>query len=53
MRGAKRWVVKIGTGALTNATGRFNREHFQALAEDLTFLARGRELVVVSYGLRD
>ncbi|HEX4620879.1 MAG TPA: glutamate 5-kinase, partial [Myxococcaceae bacterium] len=50
MRGAKRWVVKIGTGALTNATGRFNREHFDALAADLAFLARGRELVVVSSG---
>jgi glutamate 5-kinase len=50
LRGAKRWVVKIGTGALTNATGRFNREHFHALAEDLGFLARGRELVVVSSG---
>ncbi len=47
---ARRVVVKLGTGALTNATGRFNREHFAALAEDLIFAARSRELVVVSSG---
>jgi len=43
-------VVKIGTGALTNATGRFNREHFDALAADLLWAAQDRELVVVSSG---
>jgi glutamate 5-kinase len=47
---AKRVVVKIGTNALTNATGRFNRAHFQALSEDLLWAAEGRELVVVSSG---
>ena len=30
---ARRVVVKIGTNALTNATGRFNRAHFEALAK--------------------
>jgi len=47
---AKRVVVKIGTNALTNATGRFNRTHFEALAEDLLWAAHGRELIVVSSG---
>src|SRR5689334_25037441 len=47
---ARRVVVKIGTGALTQASGRFNRQHFEALAEDLLWTAEGRELVVVSSG---
>jgi glutamate 5-kinase len=50
VRAARRVVVKIGTNALTNATGRFNREHFDALGEDLLWAAQGRELVVVSSG---
>src|SRR6266498_3960334 len=47
---ARRVVVKIGTGALTNATGRFDRAHFEALAADLLWASEGRELVVVSSG---
>ncbi|MFZ5471318.1 MAG: glutamate 5-kinase, partial [Myxococcota bacterium] len=47
---AKRVIVKIGTGALTHATGRFDRAHFDALAADLLWAAQGRELVVVSSG---
>ncbi len=47
---ARRVVVKIGTGALTNATGRFHRAHFERLADDLVWAASGRELVVVSSG---
>jgi glutamate 5-kinase len=43
-------VVKIGTGALTNATGRFQRSHFDLLAEDLLAAASARQLVVVSSG---
>ncbi len=43
-------MVKIGTNALTNATGRFNRSHFEALGEDLLWAAQSRELVVVSSG---
>ncbi|GEL70978.1 glutamate 5-kinase [Myxococcus virescens] len=43
-------VVKIGTNALTNATGRFNRQHFDALGQDLLWAAQGRELLVVSSG---
>jgi glutamate 5-kinase len=50
LRAARRVVVKIGTNALTNATGRFNRAHFEALSDDLLWAAEGRELVVVSSG---
>jgi glutamate 5-kinase len=50
VRAARRVVVKIGTNALTNATGRFNRAHFEALGEDLLWAAQDRELVVVSSG---
>ncbi|WP_373371347.1 glutamate 5-kinase [Stigmatella ashevillensis] len=50
VRAARRVVVKIGTNALTNATGRFNRPHFEALSEDLLWAAKDRELVVVSSG---
>jgi glutamate 5-kinase len=50
VRAARRVVVKIGTNALTNATGRFNRAHFEALSEDLLWAAKDRELVVVSSG---
>jgi glutamate 5-kinase len=50
LKTAARVVVKIGTNALTNATGRFNRGHFEALAADLLDVAESRELVVVSSG---
>lgn len=50
LRSAQRVVVKIGTNALTNATGRFNRQHFDALGQDLLWAAQGRELLVVSSG---
>ena len=47
---AKRVVVKIGTNALTNTTGRFHRPHFERLANELLALAKTRELVIVSSG---
>jgi glutamate 5-kinase len=47
---AKRVVVKIGTNALTNATGRFHRPHFERLAKELLAVAKERELVIVSSG---
>lgn len=47
---ARRVVVKIGTNALTNATGRFHRPHFEALAGELLALAKDRQLVIVSSG---
>jgi len=50
LRDAKRVVVKIGTNALTNATGRFHRAHFERLADELLALAESRELIIVSSG---
>ncbi len=50
LRSARRVVVKIGTNALTNATGRFDQAHFEALCDELALAARERELVVVSSG---
>jgi glutamate 5-kinase len=50
LKAAKRVVVKIGTNALTNATGRFHRPHFEALARELLSVGEGRELVLVSSG---
>ncbi len=43
-------VVKIGTNALTNTTGRFHRAHFERLAQELLGLAQTRELIIVSSG---
>ena len=50
MIAAKRVVVKIGTNALTNATGKFHRAHFERLAHELLALAKTRELIIVSSG---
>jgi glutamate 5-kinase len=47
---AKRLVVKVGTGTLTDASGRFDRENCARLAQDLADAARGRRLVLVSSG---
>ncbi|MBL9038835.1 MAG: glutamate 5-kinase, partial [Archangium sp.] len=47
---ARRVVVKIGTNALTNATGRFHRSHFNRLAEALLHVASSRQVLVVSSG---
>jgi glutamate 5-kinase len=47
---ARRVVVKIGTGVLTDGRGRFDAIHFARLTADLADAARGRELVVVSSG---
>lgn len=47
---AKRVVVKIGTGVLTDAKGRFDAVHFSRLTADLADAARGRQLAVVSSG---
>ncbi len=46
----RRIVVKLGTAALTRGTGRFDRAHFQALADDLSWAAKGRQLIIVSSG---
>ncbi len=47
---AQRVVVKIGTNALTNATGKFHRAHFERLAQELLWVAKSRELIIVSSG---
>ena len=47
---AKRVVVKVGTNALTQATGRFHRPHMERLAEELLVVAKTRELIIVSSG---
>lgn len=47
---ARRVVVKVGTNALTNATGRFHRAHFEQLAQEVAAAAKGREIIVVSSG---
>ncbi|HVO19400.1 MAG TPA: glutamate 5-kinase [Anaeromyxobacter sp.] len=46
----KRLVVKIGTGTLTDADGRFDPRNCARLAQDLAEVARGRQLVLVSSG---
>ncbi len=47
---AKRIVVKVGTGTLTDREGRFDRQNCARLAGELADAARGRRLVIVSSG---
>jgi glutamate 5-kinase len=47
---AKRVVVKVGTNALTQATGKFHRPHIERLAAELLDAARTREILIVSSG---
>src|SRR5512140_3099386 len=47
---ARRLVVKVGTGTLTDAAGRFDRQNCARLAAELAEASRGRRLVVVSSG---
>jgi glutamate 5-kinase len=46
----RRLVVKVGTGTLTGPDGRFDRENCARLAAELSALAEGRRLVLVSSG---
>jgi glutamate 5-kinase len=46
----KRLVVKVGTGTLTDAKGRFDRENCARLGRELAEVARGRKLVLVTSG---
>jgi glutamate 5-kinase len=50
IKAARRVVIKIGTNALTNTTGRFHRAHFTRLANELLTATEGRELILVSSG---
>jgi len=45
---AKSLVVKVGTGTLTDATGRFDPQNCARLAAELAEVGRGRRLVLVS-----
>ena len=47
---AKRIVVKVGTGTLTDAAGRFDRHNCARLAAELADAAAGRKVVIVSSG---
>jgi glutamate 5-kinase len=47
---AKRLVVKVGTGTLTDERGRFDRDNCARLGRELAELARGRKLVLVTSG---
>jgi glutamate 5-kinase len=47
---AKRLVVKVGTGTLTDRSGRFDRQNCDRLAGELAQAARSRKLVLVSSG---
>jgi glutamate 5-kinase len=46
----KRLVVKVGTGTLTDAAGRFDRENCARLAAELAEAARTRKVVLVTSG---
>jgi glutamate 5-kinase len=46
----KRLVVKVGTGTLTDRTGRFDRPNCERLAAELAEGARARRLVLVTSG---
>jgi len=47
---AKRIVVKVGTGTLTQRDGRFDRENCARLGTEIAELSRGRAVVLVSSG---
>ncbi|WP_242345872.1 glutamate 5-kinase [Anaeromyxobacter terrae] len=46
----KRLVVKVGTGTLTDRSGRFDRENCARLGAELAQIARGHRVVLVSSG---
>ncbi len=50
LENARRLVVKVGTGTLTDREGRFDRQNCERLARELADVARARKLVVVSSG---
>ena len=50
LRRVKRLVVKVGTGTLADAQGRFDRQNCARLAAELAEAARGRKVVLVSSG---
>ncbi|HET8734344.1 MAG TPA: glutamate 5-kinase, partial [Anaeromyxobacteraceae bacterium] len=46
----RRLVVKVGTGTLTDASGRFDRKNCERLARELSDLAAERGVILVSSG---
>ncbi len=46
----RRLVVKVGTGSLTDVSGRFDRANCARLARELLEVRRGRSVVLVSSG---
>ena len=50
LRSARRVVVKIGTGVLTDSSGKFDRVRFDSLCDELHRASADREIVVVSSG---
>ncbi len=46
----RRLVVKVGTGTLTDASGRFDRKNCERLARELAELAAERGVILVSSG---
>lgn len=46
----RRLVVKVGTGSLTDAAGRFDRDNCHRLAAELAAVGAGRRLTLVSSG---
>jgi len=47
---AKRLVLKVGTGTLTDRTGRIDRANCARLASEIAEIARSRRVVIVSSG---
>jgi len=47
---ARRLVVKVGTGTLTDPQGRFDRQNCERLARELAEVSSGRRILVVSSG---
>jgi glutamate 5-kinase len=51
LRGARRAVIKLGTGIVTGSDGQFNAEHLAPLARTIAALKKeGRQIVLVSSG---
>jgi glutamate 5-kinase len=51
LRAARRAVIKLGTGIVTDADGQFNVEHLEPVARTIAALKKdGRQIVLVSSG---
>lgn len=51
LRAARRAVIKLGTGIVTDGAGRFNSAHLESVASTIAKLKQdGRQFVLVSSG---